>query len=251
MIRELEAEVERRPDDIKLRMKLAHFYLEVDRIEVAIDQYRTTLEIDPAFDPAYRALEELKRKFPNMFREREEPHIDREIRIRTLEEKVERHPDDIELRIRLAHFYREVDRIEAAIVQYKAALEIDPDFDPALRGLKELGYKIPDVPREREEPLEDSVGEVISANEKEVKLKTLEGDVVSFRVPSRQKEDGSWVLNEDLSEMARSLDPGAQVKIQWRESEGPRSLDLGERVRIQWRESEGHRIIHRMERVKE
>ncbi len=163
-IREFEGRVERHPDDIEARMRLAHLYLEVDKREAAIHQYRAIQDIDPAFDPPYEALEELQHKFPRLFREREEPreperrdeqrsHFEGEIR--ELEEKVERHPDNIELRMRLAHFYLEIDKIEAAIMQYKAALEINPNFDPPYKALKELGYKFPDEPRDREEPKEE------------------------------------------------------------------------------------------------
>jgi len=240
-IRETEEKVERHPDDLEVRMRLAHLYLEVERVEDAIHQYRAIQDIDPAFDPPYDALAELKHKFPHLFREREEqreserreewrPNI--EGKIRELEEGVERHPDDIELRMKLARAYREAGKIEAAIMQYKVALEMRPDFAPPYKALKELGYRFPDEPRDRERPLEDSIGEVISTNEKEVKLKTREGETVVFRVPHRQKDDGSWVLNDDLSEMAKSLERSDQVKIVWQEVEG-------------------RRVIRRMERIKE
>jgi tetratricopeptide (TPR) repeat protein len=169
------------------------------------------------------------------FRERWEPErteipddIDREIR--DTREKLERHPDDIEVRMRLAHLYREVDKIEAAIEQYKAILKIAPDFDPPYQALKELGYRFPDAPRDEDVALKDSMGEVISSSEKEVKVKTLEGDVVTFTVPSWQRDDGSWTLNEDISEMTKSLDPGAQVKIFWREHEGLRVIQRMEKI---------------------
>ncbi len=169
------------------------------------------------------------------FRERWEPErreipddIDRQIR--DTREKLERHPDDIEVRMRLAHLYREVDRIEAAIEQYKEVLKIAPDFDAPYQALKELGYRFPDEPRDEEVPLKDSMGEVISSSEKEVEVKTLEGDVVTFTVPSWQRDDGSWALNEDLSEMAKSLEAGAQVKILWREHEGLRVIQRMEKV---------------------
>jgi tetratricopeptide (TPR) repeat protein len=216
-------------------------YLEVERVEDAIHQYRIIQDIDPAFDPPYDALAELKHKFPHLFREREEPREPErreewrpriEGEMRELEESVERRPDDIELRMKLARAYREAGKVEAAIMQYKAALEIKPGFDPPYKALKELGYRFPDEPRDRERPLEDSIGEVISTNEKEVKLKTREGETVVFRVPHRQKDDGSWVLNDDLSEMAKSLERSDQVKIVWQEVEG-------------------RKVIRRMERVKE
>ena len=160
--------------------------------------------------------------------ERSDPDIERHIR--EIEEEVERHPEDIELRMKLGHLYREVDRIEAAVDQYKAALEIDPAFDPPFHALEELGHRFPEMEREKEEPLEDSIGEVISANEKEIQVKIREGEAVTFKVPSRQKEDGSWVLNDDFSEFAKSLEPGVQLKILWREAEGQRIIHRVEKV---------------------
>ncbi len=176
---------------------------------------------------------------PRRERERREPERrdvrrdgDIEGQIREVEAAVERRPDDIELRMRLAHLYREVNRIQDATMQYKAALGIDPAFDPPYHALEELGHRFPDMFREREEPLEDSAGEVISANEAEIVLKTREGETVTFKVPSRRKEDGSWVLNEDFSELAKSLEPG-------------------ERLIILWREVEGQRVIRRIEKMEE
>jgi len=170
------------------------------------------------------------------FRERREPErreipddINREIM--NTREKLERRPDDTELRMRLAHLYREVDKIEAAIEQYKAILKIAPDFDAPYQALKELGYRFPDAPRDEDVPLRDSMGEVVSSSEKEVKVKTLEGDVVTFTVPSWQRDDGSWTLNEDISEMTKSLEPGAQVKIIWREHEGLRVIQRMEKAK--------------------
>lgn len=154
--------------------------------------------------------------------------IDREIR--NTREKLERHPEDIELRMRLAHLYREIDRIEAAIEQYKEVLKIAPDFDAPYQALKEMGYRFTDAPREKDAPLKDSAGEVISSSEKEVKVKTLEGDVVTFTVPSWQREDGSWALNEDFSEMAKSLEPGVRIKIIWQEHEGLRVIQRMEKI---------------------
>ncbi len=179
---------------------------------------------------------ELPRRWePEREPERREPErreipddINREIM--NIRERLERRPDDIELRMRLAHLYREIDRIEAAIEQYKQVLKIAPDFDAPYQALRELGYRFPDEPREEEVPLKDSAGEVISSSEKEVKVKTREGDVVTFTVPSWQRDDGSWALNEDLSEMAKSLDPGAQVKILWQEHEGLRVIQRMEKI---------------------
>ena len=58
-----------------------------------------------------------------------------------------------------------VGNVEAAYRQYKAALEIAPDFEPAYGALEELRATFPDISRRpAEKPLEDSVGKVISAD---------------------------------------------------------------------------------------
>jgi len=150
------------------------------------------------------------------------PDIERapdiELEIGRLEDQIRRMPEDVELRMKLADVYRKAGRIEAAIDQYKIILDIKPDFDPAYRALEEL------KPMPEEEKGEFSIGEVISSNEGEVILKTLEGDTVTFKVPRWQKDDGSWVLDEQIAKMAKSLDIGKRVKIRWSEVEGERVI---------------------------
>ena len=91
---------------------------------------------------------------------------------------------------------------------------------------------ISDETENRDRPLEDSVGEVISTNENEIKVKTREGDVVTFKIPYRETDDGEKVLNDDFVDFAKSLDKSARVKILW------------------YKKDE-HRFIHRIEKVKE
>ncbi|MBD3184616.1 tetratricopeptide repeat protein [Candidatus Poribacteria bacterium] len=161
-------------------------------------------------------------------RERRDPEIHMEIR--ELELKLRKHPEDFELHTRLGDMYREIGKDEAAIEHYKAALEIKPGFDPPYIALKEMGYKFHKEEKEKDRPLEDSVGEVISRNEKGLKIENMEGEEIKFIVPAWQRDDGSWALSEDLSYMVKSLEPGTKVKIIWQKREG-------------------YRIIHRIEKV--
>ena len=153
-----------------------------------------------------------------------EGNIERDIE--EVQEALKRNPNDPELHTKLAHLYLEVDHLDAAVEQYKMALSINPDFDPAFRGLEELRAKYPDISREPEpeRPLEDNAGTVVSANKEEITLKTFEGETFTFKVPSRQKDDGSWVLNKDMAEYARELEPGMQIAIVWEEVEGNRVI---------------------------
>lgn len=137
-----------------------------------------------------------------------------------LQEQVELNPRDPELRMKLGHIYQEVDNIDAAFGQYKAALEVAPDFEPAFHALEELRMKFPDMSRKpAEKPLEDAAGEVISANKEEVKVAVFEGDAMTFKVPFIQNEEGAWVLNGDLSEYTGTLEPGMRVRIIWQQME--------------------------------
>jgi tetratricopeptide (TPR) repeat protein len=162
-------------------------------------------------------------------RERDEPNI--EMMLRRYEEGVERNPGDPELRVELGNIYWKVDNIEAAYRQYKAALEIAPDFGPAYGALEELRAEFPDVSRTPvEKPLKDAAGTVISANKEEIKLEIFEGDALTFKVPFIQIEDESWVPNEDFSEFTSSLQPGMRVKILWEETDCCRIIHKIERI---------------------
>ncbi|MFC1717090.1 hypothetical protein ACFL6S_25730 [Candidatus Poribacteria bacterium] len=161
--------------------------------------------------------------------EREEQNI--EMELRHMQEQVERNPRDPELRLKLGHIYREVDNIDAAFGQFKAAIEIAPDFEPAYGALEDLRAQFPDVSRRpNEKPLEDSAGTVISANKEEIKLQVFEGDVITFKVPFIQNEEGKWVLVEDFAHFAGSLEPGMKVKILWQEMEDRRIIRRVERI---------------------
>ena len=177
-----------------------------------------------------------------------EGNIERDIE--EVQEAMRRNPNDPELHVKLAHLYQEVDHLDAAIEQYKAALSINPDFDPAFRGLEELRTKYPDISREprpdwpggdpdmpnwigepeQERPLEKNAGTVASADKRHIALKTFEGETFTFRVPLRQKDDGSWVLNEDFARYAGSLEPGTRIAILWEEVDGGRVIRRIERI---------------------
>jgi len=160
------------------------------------------------------------------------PDIEREIA--EIQGAVERDPNNLELRVRLGDLYWKVDNIEGAFHQYKTALSINPDFDRAFQALEKLRAEFPDISRrperEREQPLERIAGTVVSANKEEIKLGVGEGDVLTFRVEFRRREDGSWALNEDLAEFAGSLEPGMRVGLLWQEEEGRRVIRRIERT---------------------
>ena len=165
------------------------------------------------------------------------------------EEALRRNPNDPELHTKLAHLYLEVDNPDAAMKQYKIALSIDPNFDPAFHGLEELRAKYPDISREPgpdwggdpdmpnwigepepERPFEKNAGTVVSADKRQITLKTFEGETFTFRVPLRQKDDGTWVLNEDFAGYAGSLEPGTRIAILWEEVDGGRVIRRIERI---------------------
>jgi len=171
------------------------------------------------------------RKFEMEMREHD-PGIEREIA--EIQEAVERDPNNLELRMRLGDLYWEIDKIEGAFQQYKTALSIDPDFDPAFEALEKLRAEFPDISRlperEREQPLARAAGTVVSANKEEIKLRVGEGEVLTFKVGFRRREDGSWALNEDLAEFAGSLEPGMRVSLLWQEEEDRRVIRRMERI---------------------
>ena len=166
-------------------------------------------------------------------RERERDDEDNiEMMLRRVQEEVKRNPGDPELRVHLGHLYWRAENVEGAYRQFKAALEIAPDFGEAFESLEKLRMEFPDVSRiPVEKRLEDSAGEVISANKEEIKLQLFESDdVVTFKVPFVQNEEGQWVLNEDFAHFASSLEPGMRIKVLWQEMEDRRIIRKVERL---------------------
>ena len=187
----------------------------------------------------WRWEDEPERRMPERMREGDEPYRERrdaeerrvEIKekIKMLQEEVERNPDAIDPRMDLAHLYLELDMIDAAVGQYKRILEMEPDLDAPYKELEKLRRKFPDMfgekDKRKEEKQNSFAGEVVSSNKEELKLKVLEGDeVVTFRVPYRKKDDGSWALNGDISEFVASLKPGQRIKLLWREGDEDRKV---------------------------
>ena len=172
-----------------------------------------------------------------MERRNDEGNIERELN--EIRSAVERDPNNPELRTKLGNVLWEVGDFHGAFEQYKTALSINPDFGPAFEAMERLREEFPDLSREmrereperdrepereRERPVEDAAGTVISANKEELKLKTWEGEIITFRVPFIRRDDGSWALNEDLAHFVGSLEPGARVGLLWEEVEGRRVI---------------------------
>ena len=87
--------------------------------------------------------------------------------------------------------------------------------------------------RERDRPRRENVitGKVIETGKEGLTIETEEGKA-TFHVPVRQKEDGTWILFEELSHHVASLKVGSKVKIQWYRGEDRklwiRRVDTGE-----------------------
>jgi tetratricopeptide (TPR) repeat protein len=164
----------------------------------------------------YRERDEGQRKEPN----------DIENEIRRLEGKIKEQPDNIDARMMLADLYRQMGKFDAAFNQYETVLKMKPDFDPARKALEELKKK-----PEESKPKEDfNMGEVILSGPDGIVLKTFEGDTVTFKVPKRQQEDGSWMPDKGIEEKVKSIDKGVKVKIIWNEIEGQRVIRSIERI---------------------
>jgi tetratricopeptide (TPR) repeat protein len=165
-------------------------------------------------------------------KERERDGDEIEMMLKRDQEEVERNPGDPELRVHLGHLLWRVENIEGAYRQFKAALEIAPDFEEAFGSLERLRMEFPDVSRiPVEKPLEDSAGTVISANKEEIKLQIFGSDAVeTFKVPFVQNEEGEWLLNEDFAHFAGSLEPGMRIKILWQKTEDRRIIHKIERL---------------------
>jgi len=166
--------------------------------------------------------------------QRYERPMDIDSEIRMLEDKVSRDPKNVDAHMRLAHLYDERGRIEAAISQYEMVTKIRPDFDPPYTALERLRGQRRE--REAQSSEEFNMGEVISSNMEEVTIKTLEGVTANFRVPRVRKDDGSWVPNMDIAQMAKSLDKGAKVKIFWNRVEDQKVIRRIEFLKMEKRE---------------
>jgi len=94
------------------------------KLEAAISQFREALQIDPNFKPAANSL-------------RSALAIQRELgsEVSKLRKLLQDNPESAELHLKLGNlFFRQGDRRQA-IQQYKKALELDPEFLPALNNL--------------------------------------------------------------------------------------------------------------------
>jgi len=78
---------------------------------------------------------------------------------------------------------------------------------------------------ERDIPRREGVltGKVIEAGKEGLTIES-EGEKVTFYVPVRQKEDGTWIPFEELSHQVSSLKVGSKVKVQWIRGEDSEKL---------------------------
>lgn len=75
-------------------------------------------------------------------------------------------------------------------------------------------------PRERAESENFFFGKVLEAGEGSLTIKTRDlGETVTLYVPVRRKEDGTSVVNEELSKHVASFQAGTPVRVQYRRGE--------------------------------
>ncbi len=169
-----------------------------------------------------RPKEEYRRPDEQRFNRLREPEKPMEIdsEIRNLEDKVRREPNNIDARMKLARLYEDRGKIESAIEQYKIVTKIKPDFNPPYTAIQRLEA------RQREiRPAEEfNIGEVISSSIEGVTIKTIEGEIVTFKVPKVMKENGVLAPNKEIGDRANDLKKGEIVKIFWTYIEGEKII---------------------------
>ena len=239
-IRMLEEKVRREPDNVDAHMRLGELYRQKGNINGAINQYEMVTKIRPDFDPPYSALERLR----NQRKERE------------VQPKGEFNMGEV---ISSNMEYVTIKTFEGKTVAFRVprVKKDDGSWGPPKMDIPEKGARVKiswngvegqkvirriefleKERREEAKPMEEyCMGEVISSNMEAVTIKTLEnGEILTFRVPRVKKDDGSWVLNMDIAERAKSLDKGAKVKIFWNRVEDQRVL---RRIEFLNREGQG------------
>jgi len=99
----------------------------------------------------------------------------------------------------------------------ETASEIVKNLDiPRRRAARERAER----PRERAESENFFFGTVLEAGEGSLTIKTRDlGETVTLHVPVRRKEDGTSVVNEELSKLVASFQAGTPVRVQYRRGE--------------------------------
>ncbi len=99
----------------------------------------------------------------------------------------------------------------------ETASEIVKNLDiPRRRAARERAER----PRERAERENFFFGTVLEAGEGSLTIKTRDsGETVTLYVPVRRRDDGTSVVNEELSKLVASLQAGTPVRVQYRRGE--------------------------------
>ena len=68
-------------------------------------------------------------------------------------------------------------------------------------------------------------GKVLEAGKQSLTIETRDGkEKVTLYVPSRRKDDGTRVLNEELSVHVSRFEVGSNVRVQWRQGDERRFI---------------------------
>jgi hypothetical protein len=226
-MRMLEERVKREPNSVEAHMRLGELYSKRGKIDAAINQYEMVTKIRPDFDPPYAALERLR----NQGKEREaQPEGEF-----NMGEVISSNMEYVTIKTFEGNTVAfKVPRVKKDDGSWVSKMDIPEKgarvriFWNGVEGQKVI-KRMEFLEKERREeakPIEEyCMGEVISSNMEGITIRTLEnGETLTFRVPRVKKDDGSWVLNMDIAERAKSLDKGAKVKIFWNRVEDQRVL---------------------------
>jgi type II secretory pathway component GspD/PulD (secretin) len=99
----------------------------------------------------------------------------------------------------------------------ETASEIVKNLDiPGRRATREGAER----PRERAESENFFFGTVLEAGEGSLTIKTRDlGETVTLHVPVRKKDDGTSVVDAELSKLIASFQPGTPVRVQYNRGE--------------------------------
>ncbi len=121
-VKEYEAAVQYKPEELAYKKTLAELYVRVDRPLDAIELYRKIVEAEPDNKSAAETLASLVKT-----------HLSPEEYIKSLQESIAQFPDDIEKRFELAQAYANVMENRKALEQLDEVLRLDPANVRALR----------------------------------------------------------------------------------------------------------------------
>ena len=124
---ELEAQIRTKPNYADLRCKLGEVYLELTRLEDAVVQLQEAVKINPNYTQARILLANALLKLDHA------PQA-----LDALQPAADEHPEYADVRNLMGEIHRATGDLSSARVEFKAALEVNPNFERAAKNLEAL-----------------------------------------------------------------------------------------------------------------